>query len=227
MGNGGQKVATLAAVVVVVMAAAIAMCTSTARANGEFDLGVGYSHLELDGSAAPFDKRDGIRFEPRVTWQVGGDQSPLRLGFGVPFSSYSHDINDNGHVIIIDGNDTIIVDSDSWESLDFFTPEFQASLRLMLGPSDVAKKHFFVEPGVAVGVVVGQYWVGSWWASTDVSEWDAAFAGRPFLRAGWQGDRWVFGLEGSYMWGGNMHFTNSIEGDLREWYAGGFFGVRW
>jgi hypothetical protein len=208
----------------------LAMGTSAARANGEFDFSVGYAHLTLDGSAGPFDQRDGIRFEPRVSWQVGGDTSPLRLGFGVPFSSFGHDINDNGHVIIIDGNDTFIVDSDSWESVNLVTPEFQASLRLMLGPGDVANKKWFIEPGIAVGVVIGQYWVGNsfgWWSDTAVSEWDATIAGRPFLRAGWQGEHWTFGLEGSYMFGGKLHFTDRIEGDVSEWYGGGFFGVRW
>jgi hypothetical protein len=111
------------------------------------------------------------------------------------------------------------------------TPEFQISYRIPLGAHYRDEKpKWFIEPGVGVGVVIGQYWVGQsfgWWTDEDISEWDATIEGRPFLRAGWQGDRWVFGLEGSYLFGGNLHFTDRIEGDISEWYAGGFFGVKW
>ena len=92
------------------------------------------------------------------------------------------------------------------------------------------RPRWFIEPGVGVGVVIGQYWVGEsfgGWVDEDFSEWDATIAGRPFLRAGYQRDRWVFGLEGSYAFGGKLHFTDAIEGDVTEWRAGGFFGVKW
>jgi hypothetical protein len=203
---------------------------STARANGEFDLSLGWGHVKLDGSASPFDSRDGFRIEPRVSWAVGGDNSPLRLGFGLGISGFERRTDDDA-ILIDDDGDIFTVDGDDIEALSLITPEFQISYRIPLGshlPDE--KPKWFIEPGVGVGVVIGQYWVGQtfgWWADEDISEWDATIAGRPFLRAGWQGDHWVFGLEGSYLFGGKLHFTNAIEGDVSEWYAGGFFGVKW
>jgi hypothetical protein len=37
----------------------------------------------------------------------------------------------------------------------------------------------------------------------------------------------VLGVEGSYLFGGSLDFTNQIEGDLSEWYVGVFFGGKW
>ena len=209
---------------------AVALTPSAARADMEFDIGLGYSHVELDGSVSPFDSRDGFRIEPRFSWTPGGDHSPLRLGVGLGISGFDRRTDDDD-IIIDDDGDIFVVDSDDVESLTLITPEFQVSYRLLLGPGDdEGNKHWFIEPGVAVGVVVGQYWVGDtfgWWVDTDVSEWDVTIAGRPFLRAGYQGDRWVFGLEGSYLFGGSLEFTNQVEGDLTEWYGGAFVGGRW
>jgi hypothetical protein len=92
------------------------------------------------------------------------------------------------------------------------------------------ERRWFVEPGVAVGVVIGNYWIGDTFGfatDTDLSEWDATIAGRPFVRVGYSGDRWVFGLEGSYLFGGKLDFTDTIGGDVQEWYGGVFFGGRW
>jgi hypothetical protein len=203
---------------------------SMARANGEFDLSMGYAKVGLDGSASPFDSRDAFRIEPRVSWQVGGDQSPLRLGFGLGMTGAERR-TDNDAVFTDDNGNVFVFDGDNVQALSLITPEFQASYRIMLGSHGADERpKWFIEPGVGVGVVIGQYWVGQsfgWWSDEDISEWDATIAGRPFLRAGFQGDRWVFGIEGSYLFGGDLHFTNAIEGNLSEWYAGGFFGVRW
>jgi hypothetical protein len=152
------------------------------------------------------------------------------LGFGLGTSGFERRTDDDA-ILIDDDGDIFTVDGDDIEALSLITPEFQISYRLMLGShgADEPAK-WFVEPGVGVGVVIGNYWVGQyfgWWSDEDISEWDATIAGRPFLRAGYQGERWVFGIEGSYLFGGKMHFTDAIEGDLSEWYAGGFFGVRW
>jgi hypothetical protein len=224
-----RKLRLMGAVVLSVVIVTAAGAT-TARANGEFDLSMGYAKLQLDGSASPFDSRDGFRVEPRVSWSVGGDHSPLRLGFGLGMSGFERRTDDDG--VFIDGDgDVITVDGDAVEALSLITPEFQASYRIPLGNSvDGGARHWFVEPGVGVGVVIGQYWVGEsfgWFVDEDVNEWDATIAGRPFLRAGYQGERWVFGLEASYLFGGSLHFTDAIEGDLQEFYAGGFFGVKW
>ena len=81
-----------------------------------------------------------------------------------------------------------------------------------------------------VGAVIGQYWIGdAWWGWTDEqeSEWDATIGVRPFLRAGYQSNHWLAGLEASYLFGGSLDFGNDIGGDVRELYLGGYFGGRW
>jgi hypothetical protein len=208
---------------------------AAAQAHKEFDLSIGYAHVELDGSASPFDSRDGLRLEPRFSWGVGDDTdgSQLRLGFGLGISGFERRNDRDGRVIIIDEDDgeTFTLNADEVETLTLITPEFQISWRQMLGDADArGERRWFVEPGVGVGVVIGQYWVGDtfgFWSDTDVEEWDATIAGRPFLRAGYQGERWVFAIEGSYQFGGDLHFTDDIEGNLSEWYVGAFFGGRW
>ncbi len=215
-------------IAVVVFIASVGGASSTARADVEFDIGIGYAHVELDGSASPFDSRGGVRVEPRISWSV--DDGPLRLGFGLAFSGYERRVDDDA-IFTDDDGDVFEVDSDDVESLTFVTPEFQISYRIPLGPGDFdGNKRWFIEPGVGVGVVIGQYWVGEtfgWWVDEDISEWDATIAGRPFLRAGWRGDHWVFGIEGSYLFGGSLDFTNNVGGDVTEWYVGGFVGGHW
>src|SRR5688572_526274 len=55
-------------------ASAVAMAMSTSVSSAatthgmEFDISLGYTHVELDGSASPFDSRDGFRVEPRFSW---------------------------------------------------------------------------------------------------------------------------------------------------------------
>ena len=39
---------------------------AVARADGQFDLSIGYAHQWLEGSDR-FEQRDGIRFEPRIS----------------------------------------------------------------------------------------------------------------------------------------------------------------
>ena len=229
MGNGRVRRVGVVAVV----ALAVMIATGRAAHAAEFDLAIGYAHVELDGAASPFDSRGGIRIEPRFSWTPGtddDDESALRLGFGLGISGFERSTDDD-HVFTDDDGDTFVFDGDETESLTLLTPEFQVSYRLMLGPGDVdGTRRWFVEPGVGVGVVVGQYWVGEtfgWWTDTDINEWDATIAGRPFLRAGYQGERWVLGLEASYLFGGSLEFTQDISGDLTEWYVGAFFGGRW
>jgi hypothetical protein len=219
----------LAAAVVVV-----GMCVSFARAEvggKEFDLSIGYAHLSLSGSAGPFDDRDGIRVEPRFSFGAGGATSGLRFGIGVGISGFEKS-HDEDFFVIDDDGDVFEFDGDSVESITLITPEIQLSWRQMLGPveGESSQRRWFVEPGVGLGVVFAQYWVGDTFGfavDTDISEWDTTIAARPFLRAGWSGDRWVFGLEGSYLFGGNLDFTDEVGGDLEEWYVGAFFGARW
>ena len=220
-----------------VVAALAALMTIAATARGElggkeFDFGLGYSHVSLDGSASPFDSRDGIRAEGRFSWGAGGATSGLRLGVGLSISGFEKSVDDDFVLIDDDDGDVIILDGDEVEALTLITPEFQLSWRQMLGPveGEYGERRWFVEPGVGLGVVIGQYWVGDtfgWWVETDEDEWDATFGARPFIRAGYASDRLVLGLEASYLFGGDLDFTDAIGGDVEEWYIGVFIGGRW
>src|SRR5687767_949174 len=80
---------------------------SVARGDSDFQIGVGYSYVELDGET--FDGRGGVRFEPR--WSFSLDAlPPVRLGFGVGLSSYWKDFDDED-LIQVDG-DTIFIEDD-------------------------------------------------------------------------------------------------------------------
>lgn len=197
-----------------------------ARADYEFALSIGYAHVSLDGSAAPFDDRDGVRVEPRFTFGVSDEIPQLRLAAAIGFSGYSRTRDDDGDDFVVIDDEVFFIDTDDEESLSLITPEFQVSWRQPLD----ADKRWFIEPGVAVGVVIANYWVGDrwgWYYDEDVDEWDATIAGRPFLRAGYQADHWLIGLEASYLFGGQLDFTDDINGDVEEFYAGVFFGGRW
>jgi hypothetical protein len=223
----------MVATAAVAFVCAIGMSALPAWAHKEFDLSVGYAHVELDGSESPFDSRGGLRVEPRFSWAPAGDDvtgSHLRLGVGLSFAGFERSTDDD-EVFVDDDGDVIVFDSEDVESLTLINPEFQVSYRFVFGPHDPdTNQGWFIEPGIGVGVVIAQYWVGDtfgWWVDTDISEWDATIAGRPFIRAGYQWERWVLGAEGSYLLGGSLDFTDDINGDLREWYVGVFFGGRW
>ena len=85
--------------------------------------------------------------------------------------------------------------------------------------------------GVGLGGVIGIYTTGEQFFNefydTDVSESDITWSVRPFVRTGYRHGRMTFGLETSYLWGGDLEFTNEIGGDLEEWFAGFFFAFTW
>jgi hypothetical protein len=192
-----------------------------ARGDWDFQLGVGYSQVDLGNG--PFDGRGGARIEPRFSYGPEG-LPQLRLGIGVGFSGYWRDVGRNGDEIVIHG-DTIFLNSDDVESLSLIEPEFQLSWRQPIG---MRNGHgFYVEGGAGVGGVIGNYWVGQSWGWDEVENaWDAAFEVRPFVRAAYQWENWQVGVEGSYMFGQELDFSPRVQGDVSEWYVGAFFGIR-
>ena len=203
----------------VVVGATLTLATA-ARAGQPFELdgSFGYSHVMLD-AATTFHERDGMRVEPRFTFGLGDH---FRLGIGIGSSGYFHDVSDDEVISV--GNDVIIISGKS-ESLGTIEPEVLLSWRQTFG----RENEWFIEPGVGIGAVVVNYWAGSDWGfrDSDVNEWDAAFAARPFVRAGYLWEHWFVGIEVSYMFGGNVHLTDQVRGDVRELYVGGFVGGRW
>jgi hypothetical protein len=204
----------------------IALMPSGARASERFDFGagVGYSHVSLHGAASPFDHRDGARIEPRFSFGLSDQLPQLRLGVGVGLSEFSQREDSDGVIVI--GGDRFDFDADDVQALSLIVPEVQISWRQTFG----GEQRWFVEPGAALGVVIGNYWVGresDFFTDKDASEWDATIGGRPFLRGGYLWDRFMVGVEASYLFGGNLDFTDQIRGDVRVFYAGVFFAGRW
>ena len=151
----------------------------------------------------------------------------LRLGFGLGISGYAHELDSDTVITIDNGHDTEVIFADQWEGVSILTPELQISWRQTFG----GDHRWYVEPGVGIGAAIANYYVADdwWWDDNNdnPNEWDSTFEVRPFLRAGCQGERWMGGIEASYLFGGNIDLTDQVNGDLNELYVGGFFGVRW
>jgi hypothetical protein len=208
------------------MVALLVLTSNAALASGRFDFGagVGYSHASLHDSAAPFDHRDGARIEPRFSFGLNDQLPQLRLGLAVGISGFSQREDSDGVIVI--GGDTFDFDADDVQALSLIVPEIQISWRQTFG----GDQRWFIEPGAALGAVIGNYWVGresDFFTDKDASEWDATIGGRPFLRGGYLWDRFIVGAEASYLFGGNLDFTDQVRGDVREFYAGVFFAGRW
>lgn len=203
------------------LALALFLLAAPARGEAEFGFGIGYSQVRIDGAGGPFDKQDGLRMEARITTAPIPDLHPLRIGFGLAFSGYWHDIPDRyGYDYI--GGGYYVYNPDLTQSLTLIEPELQVSWRQPLG------ERFYIEPGVAGGMAIANQWFGDDWSwDTYESEWDSTWTVRPFVRAAFTDGPWRVGIEGSYMWGGNIDVGEFTQGDLSEWYVGAFFALAW
>jgi hypothetical protein len=192
----------------------------------EATLGISYAHLELDGADGTFETHDGVRIEPRFSVSLIDDIPQLRLGAGLGISGYSERTDDDITFTDDDG-DTFEIDADDVESLSFLIPEIQLSWRQPV--IETGEGALFIEPGVAVGVLIAnysvdtEYWFGS---DEDIDEWDTSGAVRPFIRAGYAWSHFVVGLEASYLIGGKLDLFGDVEGDPRELIVGGFVSFR-
>src|SRR6266545_3701805 len=91
----------------------LACVGKTHAASAEVDIGLGYSHLSLDGSER-FKDRDGVRVEPRISFAPSESRPELRLGFGLGISGYSHELDENTIITIDNGNDVEVLEADQW-----------------------------------------------------------------------------------------------------------------
>jgi hypothetical protein len=182
----------------------------------EFAFSLGFSNLSLDDPEGGLDGQGGNRFEPRYSWQPFDDQPQVRFGFALGFS-YFYDESEGGQIIA----PPFGFDVGNYEDVTLLTPEFQLSWREPLG------EKWWLEGGVGVGPVFGFYSAGhvifDEFIDEDVTENDVGFGVRPFVRAAWQGERWSWGLEGSYQWT-TIDFGDPYGGNARDWYVGVFFG---
>jgi hypothetical protein len=204
------------------------LSASPAEAEVAFDLGIGYSHVTI-GTSGPFNGADGIRFEPRVSFSPIADVPQFRLGFGLGVSGYTHDIDQDSTITINNGDEIIIIQADQWEALSLLEPELQLSWRQVFNKYTDGSEGLFVEPGVGIGAAIANFAIvdGFWWSDEQDSQWGTAFEVRPFLRAGYQARNWAAGLDCSYMFGQSVGLTDTVSGDINEFYIGAFFGGRW
>jgi hypothetical protein len=182
----------------------------------EISLGIGYSHLSLNGASGELDEQGGGRIEPRFSWQPFSRRPELRFGIGMGFSYY-YDTTDAEDV----NSGPFTFDVDNYEDVALITPEFQVSWRQPMS------ERWWLEGGVGVGPAFAMYTAGDVvfddFFDEDVSESDVGLGVRPFIRAGFRGgDRWSWGVEGSYQWS-DIDFGAPFGGDAREWYVGLFF----
>jgi hypothetical protein len=211
------------------LCASFLMIAPAAKADADFSLGIGYSHLWLDGSEH-FAQRDGVRFEPRFSFGLSDAIPQLRLGAGLGISGYTHQLDRDAFITVNDGQDSFFIRAEQWESISLLEPELQISWRQPLDRRGFGDHDgWYIEPGVGIGAAVANFSINTdwWWDSSRDNEWDTAFEARPFVRAGYQAGRWLLGIEVSYMMGGNLGLTDQIHGQIQELFAGAQFGFRW
>lgn len=178
----------------------------------EFSLGIGYANVSLSGSDV-IDGEGALRFEPAVTFSPIPSLPQLRLGGDVGVTMVLD--NSSRTLIINDGNTVYRGSSDV--PLWLLEPELRLSWRQFLG----ADHMFFIEPGVAGGVVFGFLDLDSETNGSYSSDASGAF-GRVFLRAGSKVDGGTFGFEASYTNGASLDFGGDASGELQEFYIGIF-----
>jgi hypothetical protein len=141
----------------------------------------------------------------------------LRIGAAVGVSLV---LDDSERVIISNGGALIIAGS-SEVPLYLVEPEFRVSWQQFFG----ADRHFYVEPGIGLGAVIGNLSLDAddTAGGQSFSESDAALAARVFLNVGFRADNGYAGLQASYMRGGDLEFADNARGEVEEFYIG-FFG---
>ena len=207
----------------VVAAVLTAVIPRHARAQGEneFALGVGYTRINVEGAEVLVDDRDGVHFDPYVSFAPLERLPQLRLGGAVGFSVAVDDVR--GAFVSGEDGGTLFVSGDD-VSFMLFEPELRVAWRQSLAEGEA----FFVEAGVGGGAVIGWLSAGdgegddSGAADAELDETDATWMGRAFLRVGAHVTSGIVGLEASYLRGGRLDFADGAAGDVSEVYVGIF-----
>ena len=170
--------------------------TRTVRAaawgNPEFGISLGASFLDDEGSN--LGDNVGPWAEMRIAFSPIQNLPELRSGFGLQFSYQSEKVESPSFSTTAD--------------LYLITPEAQLSWRQPVGG------HFYVEPGVGVGVMIG---VLDFFGSED----DAEFSVRPFVRGGYETPTWTAGIEVGYQIS-SLDFGGGSD-DVQNLNVGAFF----
>jgi hypothetical protein len=178
-----------------------AVSTARGAGNWELSLGVGASSIYTRGA---LDDRWGPWGEPSISFTPFDDLAQLRLGFGVGLNYFEKDVS---VPVGIYGDSTSVN-----VYIGMATPEALISWRQHIAD------HFFIEPGMGIGVTIGDFY------GVTSDEWTAGFSARPFVRFGYDANRWNAGIELGYQW-----TRLELEGDdtdLRIFNVGAFFGLK-
>ena len=203
------------------IASALFAPAALAQGENEFSLGVGYTRLEFEGAEILIDDRDGVHFDPYVSFAPFEGLPQLRLGGAVGFSVAVDDVrgafvsDESGGSLFVAGDDV---------SLMLFEPELRVAWRQALAKDE----SLFVEAGVGGGAVIGWLSAGdgegddNGAADAELDETDATWMGRVFVRVGAHVTSGIVGVEGSYLRGGRLDFVDGAAGDVSEFYVGIF-----
>ncbi len=184
---------------------------------GEFSLGIGYAHMSIgDSGSSVLDSEDALRFDGALSYAPSPQVSQLRIGAAIGVSLV---LDDSQRAIISDGG--LVIVGSSEVPLYLIEPEFRVSWQQFFG----AVRHFYIEPGVGVGGVIGNLSLDAddTGSGESFSESDAALSARVFLNVGFRAENGYAGLQASYMRGGDLEFAENAGGEVEEFYVG-FFG---
>jgi hypothetical protein len=184
----------------------------------EFSLGLGYSRVEFKDSPPLVDGRDCFHAEPVLSVAPFSAVPQLRLGAAV---GWTLAVDDTKGAVISGGNGLVIATSSDVNFM-LFEPELRLSWRQPFGPDGL----YFIEAGAAAGAAVGWLDVSgqdqATAADADITDTDASFEWKVFLRAGLPVSNGLAGIEASYMRAGRIDFSDDIGGDPSEFYIGIF-----
>ncbi|QOV89806.1 hypothetical protein [Humisphaera borealis] len=181
----------------------------------EFSLGIGYANVSVGSSSSELNGQNALRVDPVVSFSPFAGLPQLRLGASAGVSM----VLDNSQRSLIVNNGSAVFIGSSEMPFVLFTPEARLSWRQTFGRNG----EFFIEPGIGGGVALG-------WLNVDsevdpdnsIDKTDVTWEARAFLHIGARVTGGTFGIEMSYMRGGDMTFADNARGDVSEFYVGVF-----
>lgn len=187
---------------------------------GEFSLGIGYAHISIgDSGSSVLDAEDALRFDGALSYAPFPQVSQLRLGAALGVSLV---LDDSQRAIISDGG--LVVVGSSEVPLYLLEPELRVSWQQYFGHG----RHFYIEPGIGVGGVIGNLSLDADDTESGESfdESDAGFSARVFLNVGVRATGGYAGLQASYMRGESLEFAENARGEVEQFYVGLFGCLR-